>query len=127
MDKKNNVIQFPKSYLPSDKTKQLQARLDEIETENKYITDDIEYLEGALQSNVKEAQMILKEFAVTNGKLLDKYRHNMNKEEYDEVKDAIEEGLENLNPFIEDILESLKNSLESITEDIKDNNPKNEE
>ena len=45
----------------------MQARIDEIDIENKYIEDDIAYLKRSLAKNHEEAENILKEFAIING------------------------------------------------------------
>ena len=66
---KDNVIQFPNMKHESTKLKArvLQARLDEIEIENKYMEDDIAYLKAGIEKNHDEAENILKEFAIING------------------------------------------------------------
>jgi len=66
---KDNVIQFPnqKKQSMKEKTKMMQMRIDEIDIENKYIEDDIKYLENSLKKNHEEAESILKEFAIMNG------------------------------------------------------------
>ena len=63
------IIKFPniKDENTQKKGEILQARLEEIEVENKYMHDDIEYLSNALKRNIEEASNILKEFALING------------------------------------------------------------
>ena len=65
----DNVVKFPdkKGANLRARTQMLQARLDEIEVENKYMNDDIEYLQSALKKNLDEAEEILKKFAMING------------------------------------------------------------
>ena len=66
---KDNIIQFPnkKEQSLKQKVKMMQARIDEIDVENKYIEDDIAYLKESLRKNHQEAENILKEFAIING------------------------------------------------------------
>jgi len=66
---KDNVIQFPnqKQKSKKEKARMMQMRIDEIDIENKYIEDDIRYLENSLKKNHEEAENILKEFAIMNG------------------------------------------------------------
>ena len=66
---KDNVIQFPdkKGQTEKQKVRMMQARIDEIDIENKYIEDDIAYLKNSLAKNHEEAESILKEFAIMNG------------------------------------------------------------
>lgn len=66
---KDNIIQFPnkKEQSLKQKVKMMQARIDEIDIENKYIEDDIAYLKRSLAKNHEEAENILKEFAIING------------------------------------------------------------
>tara|TARA_R110002012_G_scaffold309712_1_gene516917 strand:+ start:135 stop:560 length:426 start_codon:yes stop_codon:yes gene_type:complete len=66
---KDNVIQFPnkKEQSQKQKVRMMQARIDEIDIENKYIEDDIAYLKKSLEKNHQEAEDILKSFAIING------------------------------------------------------------
>ena len=66
---KDNIIQFPnkKEQSQKQKVRMMQARIDEIDIENKYIEDDIAYLKNSLAKNHEEAESILKEFAIMNG------------------------------------------------------------
>jgi hypothetical protein len=66
---KDNIIQFPnkKEQSLKQKVRMMQARIDEIDIENKYIEDDIAYLKRSLAKNHEEAENILKEFAIING------------------------------------------------------------
>tara|TARA_Y100000768_G_scaffold371512_1_gene338299 strand:+ start:1231 stop:1665 length:435 start_codon:yes stop_codon:yes gene_type:complete len=66
---KDNIIQFPnkKEQSLKQKVRVMQARIDEIDVENKYIEDDIAYLKESLRKNHQEAENILKEFAIING------------------------------------------------------------
>jgi len=66
---KDNVIQFPnkKEQSQKQKVRMMQARIDEIDIENKYIEDDIAYLKKSLEKNHQEAEDILKSFAIMNG------------------------------------------------------------
>ena len=66
---KDNIIQFPnkKEQSLKQKVRMMQARIDEIDVENKYIEDDIAYLKESLRKNHQEAENILKEFAIING------------------------------------------------------------
>lgn len=64
-----DIIQFPNRREQSqvEKLRMMQDRLTEISVENQYITDDIEYLQNALERNGAEASDILKDFAIVNG------------------------------------------------------------
>ena len=66
---KDNVIQFPnqKQKSKKEKVRMMQMRIDEIDIENKYIEDDIQYLQNSLKKNHEEAENIMKEFAIMNG------------------------------------------------------------
>lgn len=66
---KDNVIPFPnkKEQNQKEKAKMLQMRLDEIDIENRYIEEDIKYLESSLKKNHGEAESILTQFAIMNG------------------------------------------------------------
>ena len=66
---KDNIIQFPnkKEQSQKQKVRMMQARIDEIDIENKYIEDDIAYLKKSLAKNHEEAENILKQFAIMNG------------------------------------------------------------
>ena len=66
---KDNIIQITskKEHSKKQKARVLQLRLDEIEVENNYITEDIAYLKGSLEKNKQEIVAILNEFAKMNG------------------------------------------------------------
>ena len=66
---KDNVIPFPnlKAQTNKEKARMLQMRLDEIDIENRYINEDINYLQASLKKNHDEAEAILKIFAMMNG------------------------------------------------------------
>ncbi len=66
---KDNIIQFPNKKKQSEKQKvrMMQARIDEIDVENRYIEEDIAYLKKSLEKNHLEAEEILKQFAIMNG------------------------------------------------------------
>lgn len=66
---KDNVIPFPnlKAQTNKEKARMLQMRLDEIDIENRYINEDINYLQASLKKNHDEAEAILKSFAMMNG------------------------------------------------------------
>ena len=66
---KDNVIPFPnkKAQNQKEKARMLQMRLDEIDIENRYIEEDIKYLESSLKKNHEEAENILTQFAIMNG------------------------------------------------------------
>jgi ABC-type iron transport system FetAB ATPase subunit len=58
---KDNIIQFPskKEHSKKQKARVLQLRLDEIEVENNYITEDIAYLKGSLEKMSLEMTLSL--------------------------------------------------------------------
>ena len=66
---KDNIIQFPnkKKQSQKEKVRMMQARIDEIDIENRYIEEDIAYLKKSLAKNHEEAEDILKQFAIMNG------------------------------------------------------------
>ena len=66
---KDNIIQFPnkKGQSQKQKVRMMQARIDEIDIENRYIEEDIAYLKKSLAKNHEEAEDILKQFAIMNG------------------------------------------------------------
>ena len=66
---KDNIIQFPniKQQSQKQKVRMMQARIDEIDIENRYIEEDIAYLKKSLAKNHEEAEDILKQFAIMNG------------------------------------------------------------
>ena len=66
---KDNIIQFPnkKEQSQKQKVRMMQARIDEIDIENRYIEEDIAYLKKSLAKNHEEAEDILKQFAIMNG------------------------------------------------------------
>ena len=66
---KDNIIQFPnkKKQSQKEKVRMMQARIDEIDIENRYIEEDIAYLKKSLAQNHAEAEDILKQFAIMNG------------------------------------------------------------
>jgi len=74
-----------------EKSQLLQARLEEIEVENKYMNDDIDYLSNALKRNIEEASNILKEFALINGLAKDEEEESI-MEFTNEWPDQFEEG-----------------------------------
>ena len=51
--------------MPSDKARieRLEARLNELETENIWLKTDMEHLSGVLEGNIREMQSILKDLA----------------------------------------------------------------
>ncbi len=57
------VIPFPN--MPSDKARieRLEARLNELETENTWLKTDMEHLSEVLEGNIREMQSILKDLA----------------------------------------------------------------
>ena len=60
----SNVIPFPNSLDREKKLKMKQARVDEIGTENDWLSADIEHLQKVLEGNVNELQKLLLELAV---------------------------------------------------------------
>jgi len=66
---KDNIIQFPnkKEQSQKQKVRMMQARIDEIDIENRYIEEDIAYLKKSLAKDQEEAEDILKQFAIMNG------------------------------------------------------------
>ena len=57
------VIPFPN--MPSDQARieRLEARLNELETENTWLKTDMEHLSGVLEGNIREMQSILRDLA----------------------------------------------------------------
>ena len=71
---KDNIIQFPKTgIVHSRETKMhiLEERVRELELENEFVSKDITYLSGALETNIRELQECLKELSLLNGKNLE--------------------------------------------------------
>ena len=71
---KDNIIQFPKtSIVHSRETKVhiLEERVNELEVENEFVRKDIDYLQGALETNIRELQDCLKELSVMHGQNLE--------------------------------------------------------
>jgi hypothetical protein len=60
---KDNVIQFPKSIEKEKRLKMKQARVDEIQLENDWLSADIEHLQKTLEGNINEMQKLLLELA----------------------------------------------------------------
>ena len=60
---KDNVIQFPKSIEKEKRLKMKQARVDEIQLENDWLSADIEHLQKNLEGNINEMQKLLLELA----------------------------------------------------------------
>ena len=59
----NNVIQFPKSIEKDKRLKMKQARVEEIQRENDWLSADIEHFQKTLEGNINELQDLLKELA----------------------------------------------------------------
>ena len=49
----------------------LEERVRELEIENDFVRKDIEYLQGALETNIRELQDCLKELSVIHGQNLE--------------------------------------------------------
>ncbi len=67
---KDNVIQFPLNKKPVSVEARVQTykrRIDEIDVENAYMMDDINYLQNALDKNKDELVEIFKQLAIING------------------------------------------------------------
>jgi len=60
---KDNVIQFPKSIEKDKRLKMKQARVEEIQRENDWLSADIEHFQKTLEGNINELQDLLKELA----------------------------------------------------------------
>lgn len=62
------IIQFPSKITPLKvKAEMHRNRIDELEIENQYINDDIDYLTAALKKNRDELAEVLKQLAIMNG------------------------------------------------------------
>lgn len=62
------IIQFPSKITPLKvKAEMHRNRIDELEIENQYISDDIDYLTAALKKNREELAEVLKQLAIMNG------------------------------------------------------------
>ena len=58
---KDNVIQFPKSIEKEKRLKMKQARVDEIQLENDWLSADIEHLQKTLEESIgKDTELDLK-------------------------------------------------------------------
>ena len=91
------LIKFPiqKELDKQLEYERLQNRLSEIEVENKYISDDMDYLKTALENNKEEASDILKGFAIINGTADAAFNKNqLHFEAIDELSPAEEEELD---------------------------------
>jgi hypothetical protein len=58
------VIQFPNQPQNEGKIKVLEAKLQELETENSFIYADIEHLQKVINANADEIGVVLKELAI---------------------------------------------------------------
>ena len=71
---KDNIIQFPTSGIVNSRENKmhiLEERVRELELENEFVSKDITYLSGALETNIRELQDCLKELSVMHGQNLE--------------------------------------------------------
>ena len=124
----DNVVQFPdkKGANLKIRTQMLQARLDEIEVENKYMNDDIEYLQSALKKNLDEAEEILKKFAIINGENTPVMNEWGDDFEFTPDFDFPDEEMDNIVDSISDAAKKLEDAVHQLVLDL-DINPDNEE
>ena len=138
---KDNVIQFPnqKQKSKKEKARMMQMRIDEIDIENKYIEDDIQYLQNSLKKNHEEAENILKEFAIMNGENFSgepvigfenewgddfEFTPDFDLPELEETKDETTQKWDELSKKLDDAAEKLSDAVIQLTLDLDINNDK---
>ena len=123
------VIQFPtKDKQDSAREEEMmQNRLDEIEVENRYITDDVAYLQKALQNNIDESVEILKKFAIINGEntpVMNEWGDDFEFTPEFEIKD--DETMDKVVDSIAEAAKKLEEAIIQLTLDLNIN-PENED
>jgi hypothetical protein len=121
-----DLIQFPNRRKQSqiEKLRMMQDRLAELSVENQYITDDIEYLQNALEANGAEASDILKDFAIISGSkepIIDLTLEN----EEPEVDNTTDKWDEIANKTLDASLKILETAVQQLKFDF--NKPTNED
>ena len=121
-----DIIQFPNRRKQSqiEKLRMMQDRLAELSVENQYITDDIEYLQNALEANGAEASDILKDFAIISGSkepIIDLTLEN----EEPEVDNTTDKWDEIANKTLDASLKILETAVQQLKFDF--NKPTNED
>jgi hypothetical protein len=121
-----DIIQFPNRRKQSqiEKLRMMQDRLAELSVENQYITDDIEYLQNALEGNGAEASDILKDFAIISGSkepIIDLTLEN----EEPEVDNTTDKWDEIANKTLDASLKILETAVQQLKFDF--NKPTNED
>ena len=124
----DNVIQFPdkKGANLKIRTQMLQSRLDEIEIENKYMHDDISYLQSALKKNLDEAEGILKKFAIINGENTPVMNEWGDDFEFTPDFDLPNNEMDNVVDSIADAAKKLEDAVSQLVLDLNIN-PENED
>ena len=122
------VIQFPtKDKQDSAREEEMmQNRLDEIEVENRYITDDVAYLQKALQNNVDESVEILKKFAIINGENTPVMNEWGDDFEFTPDFDLPNDKMDNVVDSIADAAKKLEDAVSQLVLDLNIN-PENED
>ena len=72
---KDNIIQFPKSRMASSRKSKLdilQNRAQELQVENEYINNDLDYLSAQLEDNLRELEIVYKKIASMHQEDLEK-------------------------------------------------------
>ena len=135
---KDNVIPFPniKEQTDKDKAKMLQLRLDEIDIENRYINEDIKYLQASLKKNHEEAEAILKAFAMINGGKTPvmefenewgddfEFTPDFDLPELEETKDETTKKWDELSEQLDDAAKKLTEAVVQLTLDLDINKDK---
>ena len=137
---KDNIIPFPnkKAQNQKEKAKMLQFRLDEIDIENRYIEEDIKYLESSLKKNHEEAESILTQFAIMNGINQDspvmdfenewgddfEFTPDFDLPELEETKDETTQKWDELGEKLDDAAKKLTDAVIQLTLDLDINNDK---
>jgi len=135
---KDNVIPFPniKEQTDKDKAKMLQLRLDEIDIENRYINEDISYLQASLKKNHEEAEAILKAFAMINGGKTPvmefenewgddfEFTPDFDLPELEETKDETTKKWDELSDTLDDAARKLTEAVVQLTLDLDINKDK---
>ncbi len=131
---KDNVIPFPnlKAQTNKEKARMLQMRLDEIDIENRYINEDINYLQASLKKNHDEAEAILKSFAIINGETPVMDFENEWGDDFEftpdfDIPDKTTEKWDEIGDKMVDMAKKLEDAVVQLTLDLDINNDKPED
>ena len=131
---KDNVIPFPnlKAQTNKEKARMLQMRLDEIDIENRYINEDINYLQASLKKNHDEAEAILKSFAMMNGETPVMDFENEWGDDFEctpdfDIPDKTTEKWDEIGDKMVDMAKKLEDAVVQLTLDLDINNDKPED